>query len=105
MIDPTDHADKFRDDITPAFEPSGNGPLTPSLDKWEPFPLHAEFQMPPPRATKPMFVPAAICQRLVDSFGKTDAEFAEAFGVLQEFLEGGPNNNSGARAPIQGDGQ
>ena len=99
-------SDPIRDDRQYAFTPSGNGPLTPAMDKWEPFPLpiHEAFQMPPPRTTKPLFVPANICQRVIDSFGKTDAEFAAAIEELQTSLDGGANRNSGNVAPIQWQG-
>jgi hypothetical protein len=60
--------------------------------------------MPPPRATRPEFVHRSICQRVIESFGKTDEEFAAAIEELQAALDGGRNNNSGARAPIQGQG-
>jgi hypothetical protein len=70
----------------------------------EPYPLHGAFDMPPPRATRPEFVHRSVCQRVIDSFGQSDSEFAAAIGALQDALDGGANRNSGAAAPIQGQG-
>ena len=95
------------DDTAEPFPISGNGPLTAKIDGCkvpEQFPLHADFQMPPPRASRPEFIHRSIAQRVIDSFGKTDADFAAAIEELQDALDGGRNNNSGACAPIQGQG-
>ena len=87
------------------------GPIVPIRDDStfafsEPFPLHGAFDMPPPRATRPEFVHRSICQRVIDSLGKpeADAEFAAAIEELQQALDGGTNRNSGNAAPIQGGG-
>ena len=59
----------------------------------EPFPLHGDFDMPPPRASRPEFIHRSIAQQVIDSFE-----------ALQQALDGGANRNSGAVAPIQGQG-
>lgn len=94
-----------RDDTTPP----GNGPYGEPQAQcerthWEPYPLY-EFQMPPVREHRPQFVPVQLCRRVLDSIGQSDLEFAEAIEALATFLDGGPNTNSGARAPIQGEGE
>lgn len=106
--------DPIRDDTTPAFPPpkiigeiigefvpSGNGPLTPAMDKWEPFPLHAQFDMPPARAAFPVFVPANLVTALLEAHKRGDRDgFAAALDALADAVDP-PNSNSGARAPIQ----
>ena len=99
--------DPIRDDTAEPFPISGNGPLTERIDGWkvpEQFPLHADFQMPPPRASRPEFIHRSIAQRVIDSFGTSDAEFAEAIEAMQAALDGGENRNSGSVAQIQGQG-
>lgn len=116
MSDPIDHADQFRDDTMPAFPPpkvigeiigqfvpSGNGPLTPAIDAWpapEPFPLPMPIPMPQPFDTPQQ----QLLDRLVVAHRRGDqAAFTEALDRLYE-LRVGTNSNTGARAPIQGQG-
>ena len=71
----------------------------------EQYPLHADFQMPPPRASRPSFVSATIAQAVVAAHQQgNSAAFALALEQLADAIEGGANRNSGARAPIQGEG-
>ena len=90
-----------RDDTTP---PSGNGPLTPGMDKWEHFPLNVSLEMPPPRAAHPEFVRAADVQQAIDAWRACDAERLDAVMWGLANMLAPQNGNSGPAAPIQGQG-
>jgi hypothetical protein len=96
----------IRDDTAEPF-PSGNGPLTARIDAWpspEPYPLHS-FEMPPPRASRPCFVPVNLARAVIDAHQQgNQAAFSVAIEQLADAIDGGRNMNSGNFAPIQGDG-
>jgi hypothetical protein len=72
----------------------------------EQYPLHADFQMPPPRASRPSFVPATIAQAVVAAHQQgNSAAFALALEQLADALDGGRNSNSGNAAPIHHEGR
>jgi hypothetical protein len=97
----------IRDDTAEAFPISGNGPLTARIDAWpapEPYPLHS-FEMPPPRASRPCFVPVNLARAVVDAHQQGNrGALALAIDALADAIDGGKNMNSGPLAPIQGQG-
>jgi hypothetical protein len=96
------------DETAEAFPLSGRGPLTERIDGWkvpEQYPLHGAFDMPPPRTSRPCFVPVNLARAVIDARQQgNQAAFARAIEELADAIDGGRNENSGNFAPIQGHG-
>ena len=92
-------SDPIRDDSTPAF------PVNPP----EAYPLHAAFEMPapiPPRSNVSLLAELSILRHLLSrwlSLKETGAG-CDLVTASYEAIHGS-NGNSGARAPIQYEGQ
>ena len=84
-------SDHIRDDTTPPYA--------------EQFPLHGAYDMPPPRTSRPCFVPVNLARAVIDARQQgNQAAFARAIEELADAIDGGRNENSGNFAPIQGHG-
>jgi hypothetical protein len=82
-------SDPIRDDTTPPYA--------------EQFPLHGAFDMPPPRASRPSFVPVDLAPAVIDAHQQgNQAAFATAIEELADAIDVGANRNSCNVAQIQG---